>query len=196
MKSLLTIAFTLFLGTAVFSQGYQVGDFAEGFNLRNIDGKYVSLDDYDEAKGFIVIFTTNHCPYAIAWEDRIIGLDKMFSTKGYPVIAINPNSSEANPDDSYENMIIRAKEKGFSFPYLHDASQEIYKTYGATKTPHVYVLNKESGKLRVSYIGAIDNNYKDASQADEHYVQDAVNSLLSGKEPDLSFTRAIGCGIK
>ncbi|MGM0668032.1 MAG: thioredoxin family protein, partial [Bacteroidota bacterium] len=109
---------------------------------------------------------------------------------------INPNSAEAYPEDSYEKMIERAEQKGFTFPYLHDARQEIYKIYGATKTPHVYVLKKESDKLKVAYIGAIDNNYRDASEADEHYVRDAVNNLLAGKNPDPDFTRAIGCSIK
>jgi len=196
MKSLLIIAIMIFTSLSISAQGYEVGDYAKDFKLRNIDGKYVSLKDYDDAKGFIVIFTTNHCPYAVAWEDRIIALDKMYKSKGYPVIAINPNSAEAYPADSYEKMIERAEEKGFTFPYLHDEKQDIYKIYGATKTPHVFILNKESDKLKVEYIGAIDNNYRDAEKADEHYVQDAVNHLLAGKSPDPSFTRAIGCGIK
>jgi len=196
MKSLLTIVFSIIMSGTLMSQGYEVGDYATDFNLRNVDGEYVSLGDYKDAKGFIVIFTTNHCPYAIAWQDRIIALDKMYKAKGYPVVAINPNSAEAYPADSYEKMIERAEEKGFTFPYLHDEKQEIYKIYGATKTPHVYLLNKEQDKLKVAYIGAIDNNYRNADEADEHYVQDAVNNLLSGKNPDPDFTRAIGCGIK
>lgn len=196
MKSLLTIAFSIILSSTLMSQGYEVGDYATDFKLRNVDGEYVSLEDYNDAKGFIVIFTTNHCPYAVAWEDRIIALDKMYKAKGYPVVAINPNSADAYPADSYDKMIERAEDKGFTFPYLHDEKQEIYKIYGATKTPHVYILEKESDKLRVAYIGAIDNNYRDAEQADEHYVQDAVNNLLAGKNPVPNFTRAIGCGIK
>lgn len=196
MKSLLTIALTFIISTSLMSQGYKVGDYATDFKLRNVDGNYVSLGNYDDAKGFIVIFTTNHCPYAVAWEDRIIELDKKYKVKGYPVIAINPNSAEAYPADSYEKMIERADEKGFTFPYLHDEKQEIYKIYGATKTPHVFILSRDSDKYRVEYIGAIDNNYRDADKADEHYVQDAVNSLLSGQKPDPNFTRAIGCGIK
>ena len=196
MKSLLTIAFSIILSSTLMSQGYEVGDYATDFKLRNVDGEYVSLEDYNDAKGFIVIFTTNHCPYAVAWEDRIIALDKMYKAKGYPVVAINPNSADAYPADSYDKMIERAEDKGFTFPYLHDEKQEIYKIYGATKTPHVYVLNKEQDKLKVAYIGAIDNNYRNAEEADEHYVRDAVNNLLAGKDPDPDFTRAIGCGIK
>jgi len=196
MQSLIIIVFASLISISVMSQGYQTGDNATDFKLRNVDGRYVSLRDYPDAKGFIVIFTTNHCPYAIAYEDRIIDLDNKYKSMGYPVIAINPNSAEAYPEDSYDKMIVRAEEKGFTFPYLLDEKQEIYKIYGATKTPHVYVLKKEPDKLKVAYIGAIDNNYRDAEQADEHYVQDAVNSLLAGKDPDPDFTRAIGCGIK
>jgi len=196
MRTIITIAMTMLISVSLMSQGYQVGDYARDFKLLNVDGEYLSLADYPDAKGFIVIFTTNHCPYAVAWEDRIIGLDKTFKTKGYPLIAINPNSAEAYPEDSYEKMIERAEQKGFTFPYLHDSEQEIYKIYGATKTPHVYVLEREGDKLRVAYIGAIDNNYRDASEADEHYVRDAVNNLLAGKNPDPDFTRAIGCSIK
>ncbi|MFO7754744.1 MAG: thioredoxin family protein [Bacteroidales bacterium] len=196
MRSLLSIVFAFILSTSLMSQGYEVGDYASDFNLRNTDGEYLSLEDYEEALGFIVIFTTNHCPYAVAWEDRIIELDLTYKEKGYPVIAINPNSAEAYPADSYEKMIERAGEKGFTFPYLHDEKQEVYKMYGATKTPHVYILQKKAGKYRIEYIGAIDNNYRDAEAADEHYVRDAVNSLLAGDSPDPSFTRAIGCGIK
>ncbi len=90
------------------------------FKLKNVDGKMVSLSDYRDAKGFIVIFTCNPCPYAVAYEDRIIDLDKEFKPKGYPVIAVNPNSVAASPEDSFEKMVIRAKEKGFTYPYLFD----------------------------------------------------------------------------
>ena len=111
MKSLLTIVFSIIMSGTLMSQGYEVGDYATDFNLRNVGGEYVSLGDYKDAKGFIVIFTTNHCPYAIAWQDRIIALDKMYKAKGYPVVAINPNSAEAYPADSYEKMIERAEER-------------------------------------------------------------------------------------
>ncbi len=176
--------------------GYSIGDNATDFKLKNIDNTLVSLSDYDEAKGFIIIFTCNHCPYSVAYEDRIIALDKMFKSKGYPVIAINPNNPKAYPDDSFENMKTRAKEKGFTFPYLFDEGQKIYPQYGATKTPHVYVIEKISGNSVVRYIGAIDNNYKDAASADKKYVEDAVNALLKGEEVSVETTKAIGCSIK
>ncbi|WP_271783025.1 thioredoxin family protein [Aquimarina algiphila] len=176
--------------------GYSIGDIATDFKLKNIDNTDIALADYEDAKGFIVIFTCNHCPYSVAYEDRIIALDKNFKTKGYPVIAINPNNPKAYPDDSFDNMIIRAKDKGFTFPYLFDDGQKIYPQYGATKTPHVYVLEKTDKGNIVRYIGAIDNNYKDASSATEKYVEDAVNALLKGEKVPVETTKAIGCSIK
>lgn len=176
--------------------GYNIGDKATDFSLKNVDGKLVSLSDYNNAKGFIVIFTCNHCPFSVAYEDRIIALDKQFKEKGYPVIAINPNNPVAYPDDSFPKMIERSMEKGFTFPYLFDEGQKIYPQYGATKTPHVYVLQKTGKGPIVKYIGAIDNNYKDAAKADAHYVQDAVNALLNNKEVAIKTTKAIGCSIK
>jgi len=176
--------------------GYAVGDVATDFELKNIDDAMVSLANYKDAKGFIVIFTCNHCPYSVAYEDRIIELDKMFRSKGYPVVAINPNNPKAYPDDSFDNMKVRAKDKGFTFPYLFDDGQKIYPQYGATKTPHVYILEKTGKGNIVRYIGAIDNNYKDASAADKKYVEDAVNALLSGNKVPVEVTKAIGCSIK
>lgn len=177
-------------------EGYTIGDIATDFSLKNVDGKMVSLKDYTSAKGFIVIFTCNHCPYSVAYEDRIIELDKDFKKKGYPVIAINPNNPVAYPEDSFPKMIERASQKKFTFPYLFDAKQTIYPKYGATKTPHVYILEKENTNLIVKYIGAIDNNYKDANLASKHYVKDAINALLSNTEITVKETKAIGCSIK
>jgi peroxiredoxin len=184
------------VSTLAYSEGYKPGDSAEDFKLKNVDNNFVSLSDYSEARGFIVIFTCNGCPYALAYEERIIALDKEFKSQGFPVIAINPNSPEAKPADSFDKMQERALEKGFTFPYLVDGTQEVYKAYGATVTPHVFVLQKHSDDLKVAYIGTIDNNYKDADAADKHYVQDAVKSLLSGSVPVTDLTKAIGCGIK
>ena len=173
--------------------GYEIGSIATDFSLKNVDNKMVSLKDYKEAKGFIVIFTCNHCPYAIAYEDRIIDLDKKYKKLGYPVIAINPNNPEKQKDDSFEKMKVRAKEKGFTFPYLFDDGQKIYPQYGATKTPHVFLLDKN---LVVKYIGAIDDNVEDASEVKEKYLENAIAALEKGEEPTPNTTKAIGCSIK
>src|ERR1035437_5329464 len=123
--------------------GYKIGDKAADFKLKNIDTKMVSMADYKDAKGIIVVFTCNHCPFAVKYESRIMDLDKKFKPMGYPVIAISPNDPTIVADDSYENMQKLAKEKKYSFPYLIDETQETTKAYGATKTPHVYILQKE-----------------------------------------------------
>ncbi len=183
-----------FLSTA--HEGYHVGDAISDFSLKSTKGKNVSLADYKDAKGFIITFTCNHCPYAKAYEDRIIALDKKYAAKGYPVIAINPNDAVQYPEDNFDNMEIRAKEKGFTFPYLYDESQEQAKKFGAIKTPHMYVLQKDGGKLTVKYIGAIDDNWEDASAVKEKYVEAAADALLAGKPVAITSTKAIGCGIK
>lgn len=195
-KLMLTLGFSLLTAVIVMAQGYKVGDKASDFKLKNVDGKMVSLKDYPQAKGFIVVFTCNHCPYAKAYQDRIIALDKKYKSKGYPVIAINPNDPELSPEDSYDKMVVRAKEKAYTFPYLFDQSQEVYRTYGAQKTPHTYLLQKEGNDLVVRYIGAIDDNYQDESQITQFYLSGALDAVLAGKSPEPASTKAIGCSIK
>lgn len=191
--SLITI---VFFSASLLADGYQVGDKATDFKLMDIDGKKVSMADYKDAKGFIVIFTCNHCPYSKLYEDRIIELDKKFKEQGYPVIAINANDSIKQPEDSYSKMIARADDKGFTFPYLLDADQSIAKTYGATRTPHVFLLEKDGKKYVVKYIGAIDDNAKVPGDVEEKWVEEAITSINAGKNPNPDMTKAIGCTIK
>lgn len=176
--------------------GYTIGDEATDFRLKDVDGTMVSLADYKEAKGFIVIFTCNTCPFAVASEDRIIALDEEFKSKGYPVIAINPNDPAVQPDDTYELMQEKAEEKEFDFPYLYDAKDKVYAAYGATKTPHVYLLQKENGKNIVKYIGAIDDNVRNEAAVKDQFLANAIHELLAGKEVSVKETKAIGCSVK
>jgi len=178
------------------NEGYKIGDTATDFQLKGVDGKMVSMSDYLDAKGFIVIFTCNTCPYSVRYEDRIIALDKKYKEKGFPVIAINPNDPSVSTGDNFKAMQKRAKDKGFTFPYLVDEGQKIYPQYGANKTPHVFVLNKEIDLFIVTYIGAIDNNSYDARSANIKYVEDAVEALMVGKTPQVTTTVAVGCAIK
>ena len=196
MKKVSIFLSILFLATASFAQGYQIGDTATDFSLKNVDGQYVSMSDYPDAKGFIVIFSCNHCPYVVAYEDRMIELHNEFAPKGFPLIAINSNDPEVQPQDSYELMQVRAKEKNFPFPYVFDEGQKVLPHYGATRTPHVYLLERVGDELKVAYIGAIDDNYQDASQVKEKYLANAIEALLNGQRPEPDFTRAIGCTIK
>ena len=196
MKKFALLGITLMLTATTFAQGYKIGDVATDFNLKNIDGKMVKMADDKAAKGFVVIFTCNHCPYAVAYEDRIVTLDKKYRPLGYPVIAINPNDAVAYPADSFEAMQKRAKEKGFTFPYLVDETQQVAKAYGATKTPHVYLLQKSNNKLVVKYIGTIDDNYQEADEVKEPYLANAIEALLAGEAITTAETKAVGCSIK
>jgi peroxiredoxin len=200
MKAVIKYTVMLITGFFIFTSfappAYKVGDNAKDFSLKNVNGKMVSLANYPDAKGFIVVFTCNHCPYAKAYEQRIMDLDKNWKPKGYPVIAISANDPVSVPDDSYDNMVKRAKEKDYTFPYLFDESQSVAKTFGAMRTPQVYVLQKTEKGLEVRYIGAIDDNTEDPSQVQHHYVDDAVNALLKGTPVPVTETKAVGCTIK
>lgn len=192
---------TLLLAVIVISftpsgTGYQVGDTIKDFNLKNVDGKNVSLAGLPDNKGAIVIFTCNHCPFSVAYEDRIIALHKKFESQGFPVIAINPNDATKAPDDSYGKMKERANEKNFMFPYLHDATQETAKAFGAARTPHVFLLTREPKGYKVAYIGAIDNNTDEPEAATQKYVESAIGEIIAGKPVTTNFTKAIGCTIK
>ncbi len=172
------------------------GDVAVNFSLKNVDGKIVSLSDYSDQKGVIVIFTCNPCPFAKAYEQRIIQLHNDYAVKGYPVVAINPNDDEVSTEDTYEKMQAKAKEKNYPFPYLKDDTQEVYKAFGATRTPHIFLLENKGGKFKVAYIGAIDDNAMDASGVTQTYVENAIVSLIAGSKPETVTTKAIGCTIK
>lgn len=192
------------LGLAAFTPtNEQPAELAPGaqapdFNLKGVDGQMVSLAGNTQAKGYIVIFTCNHCPYSVKYEERIMALDAKYRALGYPVIAINSNDAQQYPADSYENMQVRARERGFTFPYVYDETQATARAYGASKTPHVFVVQREgtSNKFIVRYVGAIDDSPNNASAAAKFYTADAVDALLAGRNVRTATTRAIGCGIK
>ena len=173
-------------------KGLQVGDTAPDFNLKNIDGDMVSMSDFPEAKGYIVTFTCNTCPYSVIYEDRIIALHNQFAPRGYPVIAVQPNDPEIKLGDSFEKMQERAADKKFPFPYLEDDGS-VTASYGAIRTPEIYLLDKD---LILRYTGAIDDNAQNASAAEAKYVEMAIDALEAGKSPEPNFVKAIGCGIK
>ncbi|NMH25246.1 thioredoxin family protein [Flavobacterium solisilvae] len=183
---------SLLVGNSL-STGYQPGDTATDFKLKSVDGKFYSMADYKDAKGFILVFTCNTCPFAVKYEDRINDLAKKYKSKGYILLAINPNDPIAQPDDTFEFMQKKAKDKKFAFPYLVDEGQKIYPQYGATKTPHVFLLDKNHV---VKYIGAIDDNSDDASAVKEKYLENAIAALENGQAPMPETTKAIGCSIK
>jgi peroxiredoxin len=197
MKSVLAILLGSVLSFSFVTKksGYDVGDTVTDFSLKNINGKMVSLASLKDNKGAIVIFDCNTCPTSNAYNGRIIALSKKYE-KTFPLIAINPNDPEQSAGDSFEEMIGYAKEKGYTFPYLVDETQIVAKAFGATNTPHVFVLSKSDRGYQVAYIGAIDDNTRNASAATKKYVESAIDALLAGNPVATTKTKAIGCGIK
>jgi peroxiredoxin len=198
MNNLRFFLFTmvLVLFAAAKPAGYQLGDVVADFSLKNVDGTKVALSGFKDAKGVIVIFDCNTCPYSKMYNERIAALNKKYKAKGVPVISINANDPDMSPGDSFQEMVSVAKRKKYDYPYLVDESQAVARAFGATNTPHVFLLENKGGQFVVAYIGAIDNNPRDAASADKHYVEDAVESLLSGNDIQTKRTKAIGCGIK
>jgi peroxiredoxin len=172
------------------------GAAAPSIRLKNVDDKTVSLNDYPQAKGFIIVFSCNTCPYAKAYEKRIIALNDKYALLGFPVIAVNPNDAEASPGDSFEKMKILAKAHRYNFPYLFDEGQVVTAQYGAKSTPHIFVVSKTSNSLLIEYAGAIDNDTPDTNPAKTNYAEAAVEALLQHKKPAVAFTKAIGCGVR
>jgi len=188
--AMMMLVCVVMLAASPIKNGYDVGDKATDFKLKNVDGKMMSLASFKDAKGFILIFDCNTCPYSKAYNQRIIDLNEKYASKGFPVITINANEGSG---DTYEDMVRMANKKKYKFPYLYDETQAIAKAYGATNTPHVFVLNQD---LKVSYIGAIDDNARNAANATKKYVEDAVDALIAGKSVPVTKTKAVGCGIK
>lgn len=193
---LLALAFSAFLAQAQTGTKLKAGDTAPDFKLKNVDNKEVSLESFPKAKGYIIVFTCNTCPYAVGYEQRIIDLDKKFKPQGYPVIAINPNDPEASTADTFNKMQDLAKEKKYPFPYLFDAGQKITDEYGAKRTPHVFIVSKSAKGNVVEYVGAIDND-PEGTKADKiKYAEDVIASLKSGQKPAITQTKEIGCTVK
>jgi len=196
MKKAILTSTLAFMAILLVNAGLKPGDDAFGFSLKNIDGTSVSLSDYKDQQGVILVFTCNPCPFAKAYEQRIKTLHLTYADKGFPVVAINPNDVEISPDDSVEKMKARADEQDYPFVYLKDETQEVYKTYGASKTPHIFLLQQVGGEFKVAYVGAIDDNAMDEAKVTSRYLESAIAALVSGTNPEPATTKAIGCTIK
>lgn len=176
--------------------GYQVGDAVSNFRLRSTDGNMVSLSDFANSKGVIVIFTSNHCPFAKAYEDRMIALNSKFAGQGFPVVAINPSDPGTHQDDTFDKIKERASAKRYGYPYLVDDAQQVARAFGAGRTPQAFVLQKSGAQFTVRYSGMIDDNPQDASGVTKLYVDEAVSNLVGGKPVVTTVTRPVGCAIK
>lgn len=193
---LLNLALFVLAAAAPMKNGYEVGDTVADFTLKNFDQKMVALSDFKSSKGVIIIFDCNTCPYSKAYNSRIIALNEKYASLGYPVIAINPNDPEQSSGDSFDANVEQARQKAYRFPYLTDEPQVVTRTFGATNTPHVFVLQRVGNEFKVAYIGAIDDSAKDQSTVKRKYVEDAVDALLQGKPVPATKTKAIGCSVK
>ena len=183
-------AFPPAAGASEFNEVLDVGDKAPAFeNLPTADGKAVSLADFKDAKAVVVVFTCNHCPVAKAYEERFKAFAEEYKPKGVAFVAISV-SKEA--DDALPKMTEHAKERGFNFPYAHDASQAVGKAFGASATPHAFVLGPDRA---VRYMGAWDDSWRESKPPEDTYVRDAVDALLAGKPVPVAEKRQFGCGI-
>lgn len=196
LTGLLVLMLTQSVVAQVSGKRYNLGDAIADFTLKNVDGRTVSLADYRTQKGLIVVFTSNHCPFAKAYEDRLIALDQKFASQGYPVLAIMPNDPKAYEEDSFENMRTRARDKKYPYVYGMDETQAVAHAFGATRTPQVYVLKQTGGQFILEYVGTIDDSPQDTGSVQRRYVDEAVSSLLAGRPVQSPITKPIGCAIK
>lgn len=172
----------------------EIGQKGPDFTLPGVDGTEHSLADLlSRHQAVVVIFSCNHCPYVRAWEDRMMAIQRDYAERGVALVAINPNDAVRYPEDAFEAMKKRAAERGFNFLYLRDESQEVARAYGATHTPHVFLLDS-LGTLR--YRGAIDDNYSDPDAVEFSYLRDALDAVLAGRDPERTVTDAVGCTVK
>ncbi len=170
-----------------------IGETAVAFSLRGVNDQQHSLADYADKAAVAVIFSCNHCPYVLAWEDRMVQIQADYADQNVQILAIGANDSIKYPSDNFGNMKSHAAEKGFNFPYLRDKSQEIATAYGATRTPEVFLFDG-GGVLR--YHGAIDDNYEEPAAVSSHYLRDALDAMLAGQSPAVASTPPVGCTIK
>ena len=166
----------------------KIGDKAIPFALPGVDGQEHSLADYADKEVVAVVFSCNHCPYVLAWEDRMIQVQADYADKGVQLIAIGPNDAQKYPADSFSKMKEHAQQKGFNFPYLRDETQEVARFYGAERTPEFFVFD-QSGVLR--YHGALDDNYDDPKAVDKKYLRDVLDAVLAGEAPAIAETPPI-----
>ena len=170
-----------------------IGAVAPNFNLPGVDKKQYSLESFKEKSIVVIIFSCNHCPYVKAYEDRMIALQSKFQDQGVALVAINANETELHPEDTFENMIIRARDKQFNFPYLRDEDQKVAEAYGAHYTPEVFLLDQNR---QLKYTGRIDDNWQQPNAVKTHDLEEAIQATLSKKPIAHTETQAVGCTIK
>lgn len=170
-----------------------IGSLAPDFNLPGVDGKAYSLQSFSDKAILVIIFSCNHCPYVQAYEDRMIALQRQYQANSVALVAINANETVYHPEDTFEKMVVRAKGKGFNFPYLRDETQAVAAAFGAHYTPEIFLLD---AKRQLQYTGKIDDNWQEPDQVKVYALRDAIESILAGRTISAPETNAIGCTIK
>ncbi len=169
----------------------RIGEKAPSFELADTDG-HTWTETADGAGATVIVFTCNHCPYALAWHDRIADVARDYADRGVRLLAINANDADRYPRDSLDAMRARVRAEQWPMPYLHDASQDVARAYDAKTTPDVYVLDAD-GTLR--YRGAPDADHDDPAQR-AVWMRDALDAVLAGEQPSRAQTKPVGCSIK
>jgi len=170
-----------------------VGDEAPDFSLPGVDGRNYSLADFADKPALVVIWSCNHCPYVVAYEDRMVHIQRDYADKGVQLVAINSNDERRYPEDDLDHMVKRARSKGFNFPYLRDESQEAAQAYGPSVTPEVFLFDSDR---RLVYHGRIDDNPDNPSAVKKHDLRQALDQLLAGKPIAATMTTPVGCSVK
>ena len=164
-----------------------------GVAMKNVDGKELTLAGAKGKQGTLVLFICNHCPWVKMWQPRIAEIGNAALARGIGVVAVNGNDPDAYPEDAYDVMVERAKEVGYRFPYVVDATSDVARAFGATKTPEAFLFD---AKGRLVYHGAIDDNARDAKAVTSHWLADAVAAVAAGKTVATAESKALGCSIK
>jgi peroxiredoxin len=157
-----------------------------------VDGRRYSLADYGDADVLVLVQSCNHCPYVQAWEDRMSAIQRDYGEHGVRLVAVSSNDAEAYPEDSFDEMQKRAELRGFTFDYLYDPSQEVARALGAERTPEVFLFDRDR---RLRYHGAIDDS-RDEGSVTQHYLRDALDAVLEGRDPPVAETPPVGCTVK
>ncbi len=195
IKPILTAAVAIAVNMTAMA-GYKPGDEVRDFSLKSTNNNMISLNGYKNARGFIVVFTCNHCPFAKLYQERMNAMNKEYSAKGIYLLAISSNDAIAVPEDNFEEMTKRAREQHYNFPYLFDETQEVARAFGAVKTPHAFVIFKENGKWIVKYSGSVDDNGAEPEKVKNAFVKNAVDALLRNEPVPVTSTKSVGCAIK
>ena len=170
-----------------------LGTVAPDFSLPGVDGETYGLASFADKAALVVVFTCNHCPYAKACEDRLVAIQRDYAERGVQLVAINPNDAVNYPDDSFDAMRVRAAEKNFNFPYLHDESQQVARAYDAACTPDVFVFNADR---RLVYNGRIDDNWQEPDKVTRRDLRAVLDATLAGTSVDFEHVPSMGCSIK